>query len=111
MKILIGTNWISEDEPCFELYEQDVQSPDSSGFHRYEVYRVMRGGRITEFRQDKGSVEKYRGIEPLVILGGLVYPDGRIEILETVGRMREMADQYRNHIHFDNKELAEVDNV
>lgn len=111
MRILIGTQWVSEDDPCIEAYEQDVMAPDNSGFHRYEVYRVMRNDRIAEYRQDKGSSDNFRGIEPVVILGGLVYPDGKMEIFETVGRMRDMIDQYRNHVHFDNKELVGVDNI
>ena len=109
--VLIGTNQISEDEPCFQLYEQDIQSPDCSGFHRYEVYRVMREGRITEYREDKGTSDKFRGKEALVIQGGVILPSGQMEIFYNVGEMRDMADQYRNHVHFDYKDLVGVDNL
>jgi len=111
-RILCGTDWISEDEKCFELYEQDLQSPDYSGFHRYRAYRVMRNGKITEFREDLGSVEGFRGSDQIVLLGGVIDQETKkLEILHTVGELREIADQYRNHIHFDKKELAQVDNI
>ena len=110
MKILCGTSYIEEDEDCFELYEQDVQPPDNSGFHRFRVYRVLRDGRITEYREDLGVSSNFKGIEPVVILGGVV-EGGGMEIFETVGSMRQMVDQYRNHVHFDKFELAGVDKI
>jgi len=108
-KFLVGTDWVDEDEPCFELYEQDVQAPDNSGVRRYLVYRVMRNGRVAEFREDKGSATDFKD-DPLVILGGVIL-NGKMEILETVGSLREIADQYRNHVHLDKKELVGVDNI
>ena len=94
-----------------ELYEQDVQAPDCSGFHRYRVYRVMRNSRITEFREDLGTDKNFRGVEPVVILGGVLLPEGKMEIYYNVGEMRQMVDQYRNHVFFDKLELAGVDKI
>ena len=108
--ILIGTDWVGEDEPCFEFYEQDVQPPDNSGNHRYQVFRVMRNGRIQEFREDVGESENFKGIEPIVILGGC-FDHGQMYIEHNVGEMREMADQYRHHVHFDKLELVGVDKI
>lgn len=107
--LLVGTNYVFEDDLCLKLFEQDIMATDNSGFHRYLVFDVLRGGEKVEFREDCGSVEKFRGIEPVVLWTGIV--DGGVFYGHRVGEAREMLDQYRNHVHFDNKDLVGVDNL
>ena len=110
--ILYGTTYIKEDEPCLSLTEQHLQSPGSRGFHRYQIIQVIRDDKVTEYREDMGSVRKFRGKNELRILGGAKDPDtGRIYIEETVGRLRLMAEQLREKNGLDKKDLAQVDRI
>ena len=105
--VLYGTHWISEDEPCLGLFEMHEQSPDSRGFHRYQIIYVMRGDKPAEYRKDMGSYKKWRGCPQLRILGGANI-DGKFYIEETVGRLRDIADYERNVKH-DYKDIVGVD--
>ena len=110
MRILCGTNWIGEDEPCFELYEHDVKLDHDKHKNRYRVYRVLRNDRIIEYQEKLGTTKQFKGIEPLVILGGVI-DNGKMCIDYNVGELREMVDQYRNHVHFDLKEFTKLDKI
>ena len=94
-KLIIGTNFINSDEPCMELAEVNLQSPGSKGFHRYQIIKVIRNDRVREFRLDLGKAEDFKA-DQIVIPGG-VKDDltGRFYCEETVGRLREVADQMR----------------
>ena len=107
--IMVGTSWISEDDKCLKLWEEDMQSPNYEGFHRYRSFRILRGDKVVEFKEDLGNCSNFRGIEPVVLWCGVI--DGGVFYGHNVGEAREMADQYRNHVHFDNKELVGVDNI
>jgi len=108
-KLLIGTAWVSEDEKCLKVWEEDMQSPNYGGFHRYRTFRVYRDGKVVEYKEDMGKSEDFRGIEPMLIWCGVI--DSGVFFGDNVGRAREMADQYRNHVHFDNLELVGVDKI
>jgi hypothetical protein len=110
MKILYGTTFITEDEPCLNLVEMNLQSPGSRGFHRYQIIQVIRDDHPVEYRRDMGAARKWRGVNQLRILGGATI-NGKIYIEETVGRLRLMADQLRDKNGLDKKELAQVNRV
>lgn len=110
MNLLFGTTWISEDEPCLGLYEINLQSPGSLGFHRYQVIYVMRGDKPAEYREDMGPAVEWAGTDQLRIPGGAV-EDGRYHIEETVGRLREMAARIRRDPLFDKQELVGQNNI
>ena len=48
-------------EKAFALYEIDEQSPDCSGFHRYQIILVNRGEKLAEYRIDKGESKELKG--------------------------------------------------
>lgn len=96
MKLLYGTHWISEDEPCFGLSEKSMQSPGSRGFHRYQIIRLLRNDNLVEYRKDMGIAKKFKS-DGFAIIGG-VYDEinNRFYIEHTVGELVEMAEQMRN---------------
>lgn len=89
---------INPDEPCYALTEKNWQT--GKGWHRQEALVVVRNDVLVQWRTDMGSRTLWPGAEQLHILGGWTNPvSGRIEIEETIGRMRDMANQQRyNHI-------------
>uniref|UniRef100_A0A6M3KCY5 Uncharacterized protein n=1 Tax=viral metagenome TaxID=1070528 RepID=A0A6M3KCY5_9ZZZZ len=94
MKLLYGTTWISEEEPCLGLFEMNLQTPDYSGFHRYQIIYVMRGDAPAEYREDMGKESLWKGAEQIRIPGGAM-EDGKYYVEETVGTLRQMASQLR----------------
>jgi len=104
MKILYGTTYIEEDEPCILLVEMHLQSPDSRGFHRYQIIHVMRHGKPAEYREDMGLAKNFKGVDQLRIPGG-VEEGGRYEVVETVGRLRDIANYLRTFPQFDKKDF------
>lgn len=103
MKLLSATLDISLDEPCYLLSEQNLQSPDSRGWRRYQIITVLRpdltisgGYRKVEYREDLGPARSFT-VDQFNIPGGVQdYGTGRIEIFHTVGQLREMANKLRD---------------
>ena len=109
MRLQYGTHYVAEDEPCLGLYEMNLQSPESRGFHRYQIIFVMRGDRPAEYRRDMGLVTK---ADQLRILGGVRDDVTRKFYIEhTVGELREIADQRRMNSLFDKRELVQKNNI
>lgn len=110
-KILYGTSWISEDEPCLGLFEIHEQSPGSYGFHRYQIIYVMRGDKPAEYRLDMGLVkDDWLDTDTIRVLGGGYDEDeDKYYVEHTVGECREMADNLRLKKTWDKRELAKVD--
>jgi len=100
-KLLGGTQFVLADEPCYRLAEVNLQSPDSRGFHRYQLIWVIRDDRMTEYVGDMG-LSKDNHADPVIILG---CED------ETVARLKYIADQIRDNPPFDKRELAACDKV
>lgn len=110
MRLLYGTHWVSEDEPCLGLYEMNLQSPGSRGFHRYQVVYVMRGDEPAEYRRDLGLSKDIKADE-FRLLGGDRDPNGKFWIEETVGRLRQIADLLKGNNLFDKRELVQINNL
>lgn len=93
------------------LYEMNLQSPDSSGFHRYQIIYVMRGDKPTEYRRDMGLAKNFKANQ-LRVLGG-VKDDitGVFHIEHTVGELRGIADQRRGNNLFDKGEIVLTKNT
>jgi len=100
-KLLGGTQFVLGNEACYRLSEVNLQSPDSRGFHRYQILWVIRDDRITEYVEDMGLSKNIKS-DPLIILG---CED------ETVSRLKDIADQIREDPPFDKRELAGFDKV
>lgn len=108
-KILYGTHYITEDEPCMGLREVNLQVPNK-GFRRFQIIFVMRGNKPAEYRKDMGAASKFKA-DQLNILGGARDDAGRFHIEHTVGELRDIADYMRERPAFDKRELAQTDNI
>jgi len=110
-KLLYGTHAINEDEPCLGLYEMNLQSPGSRGFHRYQIILVMRGDGPVEFRKDLGLSKKFKHDQVRIPGGAKDDISGRFYIEHTVGELRDIADHIRSYPSFDKVELAQVNRI
>ena len=61
------TQAVQGNELAFALYEINEQSPNSRGFHRYQIILVSRNGRLAEFRRDMGGSKNFKGIRQINI--------------------------------------------
>jgi len=100
MALLQGTDWVSLDEKALGLYEMNMQSPDYSGFHRYQIILVTRGEKPAEYRRDLGKVQKKWKRDQLRIPS---YNE------HTVGELQDMAEEMRNEPAFDKYDLAGIE--
>jgi len=91
------TQVISMEELAWGLYELNMQSPGSRGFHRYQIIQVVRDGTITEVWVDMGLAKKWRKYNEIRIPSLLEH---------TVGELVEMANDMRENPSFDIKELV-----
>lgn len=90
-KLALATDHVFPDEPCWGLHEFEERAPDSRGHHRYRVITVVRGEAFYEYREDMGPADTCP-LEPFVIPGG-VWENGRPNVVETVGRLVEIANR------------------
>ncbi len=109
MKLLYGTTWIQEDEPCLGLFEMNLQSPGNKGFHRYQIIYVMRGDEPTQYREDLGKDTDWHGAEQLRIPGGAM-ENGKYYVEHTVGELRQIAEELRSS-PIDVKDLLGLDKM
>lgn len=114
-RILYGTTWIQEEEPCLGLYEISLQSPGSRGFHRYQIIIVLRDDKEVEYREDLGLSKNWIGTDQFRIPGGAKV-DGKFYIEESVGSLRSIANYLRSHklseiMGFSKEEMVEVDRI
>ena len=93
--LLAETLAVSEDEPCFMLAELNFQSPGSRGWRRYQHLVVVRDEKLADARIDLGPAKEHTA--PGFRIPGGVHDEksGRIEILHTVGELRDIADFQR----------------
>lgn len=94
--IVAETLAVSNDEPCFLLAELNLQSPGSRGWHRYQVLTVVRNDRLAQATVDLGPREQYAAAEFRVLGGVQDEVTGKIDILCTVGELRDLADVQRS---------------
>jgi hypothetical protein len=100
--LVIVANTVNGDEKAMGLYEIHEQSPNYSGFHRYQIIHVMRDGKIAEFRKDMGLASKYKGVKQLRIPSYMEH---------TVDELMDLADELRYVHNIDYKDLASLDKV
>jgi len=93
------TTTVLGNEPSMGLYEIHEQSPGSRGFHRYQIIHVIRDGRVAEFRQDMGSVKKWKGVRQFRIPSYMVH---------TVDELKDLADQMRYDQEQDEIDVREL---
>jgi len=105
-----ATHYVTNDEPCFNLAEENFVSPEDGKWHRYEILLVVRNDDLAEYRRDMGLRSKFKNKqrpEGFRIIGGI--KDGNTRFIEeTVGSLRQMASQLREKPSFNKDELPEL---
>ena len=102
----LGTSYILDNEPCFNLSELNFTYLKGNP-HRYRVYIVVRNDKLVKYMEDMGAAIK---CDQFRIPGG-VKQNGHIYIEHTVQELRDMADKLRVSKGFDKLELVGVDKI
>ena len=106
-----GTDYVLTDEPAMNLKEENHLSPITRQWHRYQIIKVVRDDRIAEYREDLGASKNFTGGQ-IHILGGVIDPSTkRIYIEETVGSLRQYAEQLKTRPMIDIKELVKSNDI
>jgi hypothetical protein len=94
-KLISAAIEVHLDEPAFNLSEVNLQAPDNSGWHRYQIISVVRGEKMAEYREDLGPKDSFTA-DSFRIPGGVWDSNTRrIEVLHSVGELREIAEYVR----------------
>ena len=100
-KITLVANTITGDEKAWEYLELHLQSPDSSGVHRYRIIQVNRDGHLAEYREDMGLASNFKGKQQLHIPSLWEH---------SVDELLDLADYLRNETKIDLKDWLELEN-
>lgn len=100
MGIIPATTFITNDELALGYYEINEQAPDSRGFHRYKIIRVIRNGKPAEYREDMGLAKRCKRKKQVAIPAMLQH---------TVGELRDIADKFVNHTGWDIDDWRDID--
>lgn len=93
--IVLATNYVLPNEPCFELAEVNRVRPiPGAGLRREQVIRVIRGDSIVTYRRDMGPAGKFK-TEEFIFPGAVPLGKDRYEVIETVERLMGEADDFR----------------
>lgn len=95
--MLLGTTFVLGDEKAFSLCEFNLLSPTGLR-RRYEIIKVMRDDKMSEYRRDMGKVTK---LDQIRIPSYLEH---------TVNELREMANQLREK-QMDKLDLVQLDKI
>lgn len=101
MIIPVAENIIGS-EKAIALYEVNLQSPGSRGFHRYQIIQVPRGGVVCEWRKDMGAASKFKGVNQLRIPSLMEH---------SVDELKLMADSLRGGHVQDLKDFLQLDKL
>ena len=105
--IHLGTNYVLNDEPCLNLAEVNLITPNYKEWHRYEIIILVRyDDQLYEYRRDMGCASEFKADE-IRIMGGVI-DGGKVYQEETVGTLRDIAFWLREHPSFDKHELAKI---
>jgi hypothetical protein len=105
-----GLTDVRPDEPCFNLSELNLMAPDSRSVRRYQVLVLVRDDRLANVRIDLGPATSFAAPE-FRVLGGVVDEvTKKIEILHTVGELRDIAE-YQRHTPTWQPEVVRTDIV
>jgi len=90
-----GPTDVTPDERCFNLSELNLLSPDRASKRRYQILVLYRDDALVNVRIDLGLASSFTAPE-FRVLGGVVdEATGRLEILHSVGELREIAEHQR----------------
>jgi len=100
--IIVATLTAKPDEKAWTYQEVHMQSPGSRGFRRYRIILVNRDGNLAEYREDMGSVRKWRGVRCFNIPSLWEH---------SVAELLDLADYLRSETEIDLKDWSELDQV
>lgn len=104
-----GTTYVLSEEPAYNLAEVNLIAPTGKGgdtdWYRFQIIVVMRDDRLTEYRERMGLAKNFTA-DQFRIIGGIKDEiTGVFHIEETVGRLKEMANQLRAKPIIDKREI------
>lgn len=95
MTLIPATNLIHDNEPCFGLAEVNrVTKTPGEGPRRFQVVQVVRNDEIVTCETDMGEASGFM-TEEFAFPGHVVLGNGHYDVVETVGRLKGAADDYR----------------
>ena len=95
--IVLSTNAVALDEPCLELAEVNRVLPiPGASLRRVQIIRVVRNDKPWEFIRDLGPAGNFKA-EQVIFPGAVNLGNGRYEVVETVERLLDAADAWRDH--------------
>ena len=93
--IVIGTNTVSLDEPCYNLSEVDLPGPGNRSINRYQILTVVRGDNLVELRRNLGLSKNFKASQFRIPGGVTDYLTGKFECLHKVGELIDIANHLR----------------
>lgn len=98
MGIEIATTYALPDEPAIVLAEENLLAPTNDGtndtaWYRFQTIQIWRGEKLTEYKERLGLAKDFKANQ-FVVMGGCEI-DNRLYIEETVGTLKENADDMR----------------
>jgi len=107
MKFYLGTNCVSDTEPCLGVAELNRQTPN--GLHRYRIITVIRNDKEVALELDLGLSKTFK-VDQFNIPGGSREGKGGF-ICHNVGELINIADQLNGVQLWDKKELSKNNNI
>ena len=96
--MILGTTYVLPDEPAINLAEVNLMAPtgveSDTALYRFQILIIMRDGDPTEYRERLGLACDFKANQ-FRIMGGMLDGD-ELFVEETVGTLKEMADQMRD---------------
>ena len=92
---MLPTDHVGNDEPCFGYAEVNkVSVKAGAGTRRMMIIQVVRNDNLFEYWRDMGKADAFK-TEEFAFPGYVPLSNGHYEVLETVGRLKEAADNFR----------------
>ena len=94
------TTTVFGDEKAIGLYEMNELAP-KLGWCRYQIIRVLRNGKIAEYRENMGPTSLFKGVNQINIPSLLEH---------TVDELKDLATELRAGPVIDVKEIFQLNN-
>lgn len=93
------TQTVLGNEKAYGLVELHMQSPNSKGFHRYQIILVNRDGHRAEFRRDMGLARNFKGVNSIILPSYWEH---------TVDELMGLADELRDEAQANRQGVKEL---
>lgn len=87
-ELLPATTYLLPNEPVWRMEEGELQGADGKGFYRWQIWLVVRGDHLAEYRENIGPREAF----PIASRAGFCIPAMGVH---TVDELRDMAHALR----------------